>query len=70
MLLMSGAGARKRGFEEELKATLGNREDPGRFTQGMESVMKIKLRSRDINHQKSSQTACRHSVTQKGSDVR
>ena len=43
MLLMSWAGARKRGLEEELKATLGNREDPGRFTQGMESVMKIKL---------------------------
>lgn len=44
--MMSGAAARKRGFEEEeLKATLGNREEPGRFTQAIESVMKIKLRS-------------------------
>ena len=42
---MSGAGARRRGFEEELKAMLGNREKPGHFTQGIESVMKIKLRS-------------------------
>lgn len=43
VLLMSGAGARRRGFEEELKAMLGNQEKPGRFTQGIESVMKIKL---------------------------